>query len=79
MFEKEQILKLLDLSDEELMPRINAVLEVLGVPAEARETLFSDTEALREKARNINEFDLYKVRLLLGDEKLRDVLSVLGQ
>ncbi len=79
VFEKEQILKLLELSDEELLPRLNVVLEALGVPPQSRETLLSDAGELRKKAQNISEFDLYKARLLLGEEQLKNLLAILGQ
>ena len=68
---------ILEQSDEELLPRVRAVMDVLGLTQEQRDTLLSDLPLLRQKAREVSEFDLYRIRLLLGEEQLENLIRIL--
>ena len=68
---------ILEQSDEELLPRVRAVMDVLGLTQEQRDTLLSDLPLLRQKAREGSEFDLYRIRLLLGEEQLENLIRIL--
>lgn len=68
---------ILEQSDEELLPRVRAVMDVLGLTKEQRDTLLSDLPLLRQKAREVSEFDLYRIRLLLGEEQLENLIRIL--
>lgn len=78
LVEKEQIQKLLNMTDEELLPRLSAALNVLGVPSEAHGELLGDLDLLRKRAKEVSDFDIYKARLLLGEDGMQNLLSVLG-
>ena len=68
---------ILEQSDEELLPRVRVVMDVLGLTQEQRDTLLSDLPLLRQKAREVSEFDLYRARLLLGEEQLENLIRIL--
>lgn len=75
--DRNRIAAILAQSDEELLPRVRAVLEVLGVDGEGQAKLLEDTALLRQRASEISEFDLYRARLLIGEEQLENILRVL--
>ncbi|MBR6530708.1 MAG: hypothetical protein IKT43_04760 [Clostridia bacterium] len=76
-YEKQVVANLLKESDEALIPRIRAVMDALGLPIEAQEKLLSDMPALRQKAENVSEFDLYRARLWLGEDGVKNLMSIL--
>ena len=68
---------ILEQSDEELLPRVSAVMDVLGLSEEQKRELLGDLPLLRQRAREVSEFDLYRIRLLLGEEQLENLIRTL--
>lgn len=77
--EKERIRTILNQSDEELLPKVQAVLCALEIPQEMQEKLLCDLPELRRKAEEIRDADLYKARMFLGDEELSRLIGILEQ
>ncbi len=75
--DRTRISNLLSLSDGELLPRVRAVMDVLGMDQEAQQHVLSDLPSLRQRAEEITEFDLYRARLLLGEEQLENLIRIL--
>ena len=63
--------------DGELKQKARAVMEALGLSEEQQEKLLGDWAGLKEKASEVDESDFYKVRLLLGDERLEELVGIL--
>lgn len=64
-------------SDEQLYPKVAAVMDALGLSPHAKEKVLSDLPALRERAQTLTEADVYKARRMLGDEQLQNLVSML--
>lgn len=64
-------------SDEELLPKVEMVMEALGLPEHLRRRVRGDMGSIRERASQIGEEDLARAEAMLGDETLTELVALL--
>ncbi len=75
--EQERVEKILSQSDEELRPKVQAVMGALGLSGHLQRQILRDLPALRQKAEEFTQEDFERLQQALGEDTVRELIGML--